>query len=29
MLYLVQGVEGPDAARLHAATRDAHIAYLW
>jgi len=28
MLYLVYGVDGPDGARIRAATRDAHFAYL-
>ena len=28
MLYLIYGVDGPDAARIRAATRDAHFAYL-
>ena len=28
MLYLIYGVDGPDAGRIRAATRDAHFAYL-
>ena len=28
MLYLIYGVDGPDAARIRAATREAHFAYL-
>ena len=28
MLYLIYGVDGPDAARIRAAARDAHFAYL-
>src|SRR5262245_52877126 len=28
MLYLIYGVDGPDGARIRAATRDAHFAYL-
>jgi uncharacterized protein YciI len=28
MLYLIFGVDGPDAARIRAATREAHFAYL-
>ena len=28
MLYLIYGVDRPDAGRIRAATRDAHFAYL-
>lgn len=28
MLYMIYGVDGPDAARIRAATREAHFAYL-
>ena len=28
MLYLIYGVDGPDGARIRAATREAHFAYL-
>jgi uncharacterized protein YciI len=28
MLYLIYGVDGPDAGRIRASTRDAHFAYL-
>ena len=28
MLYLIHGVDGPDVARIRAATREAHFAYL-
>lgn len=28
MLYLIYAVDGPESARIRAATRDAHFAYL-